>query len=117
MKPKTKTTDPLDNKRVCDLVRDTTEASLLRYTAGRVMFCPACEECLDWTTTVLVTIYAKSASVPEERAVKDYVQCAKCFDSRRHHLDKALVDLAAKGITARMEIVDGREDRFKWIEG
>jgi hypothetical protein len=57
-----------------DMMRKTVDRNLLKYAAGRTMFCPinGCGKILDWKTTVLV-----------EREDGSHVGtcCADCFDA------------------------------------
>ena len=111
------TTDSLEHKPVIGLVRDTVEANLLKYAAGRAIACPGCGEIMDWRTTVLVSIYAALPEKPE-KAIKDYLQCGSCWDKNRHHLEEGLEKTKARitNVTLRTEVVDGRDGRFDWIE-
>lgn len=70
------------------LMQETIHRNLLKYAAGRAIFCPHCDTILDCRSTVVAT-----------RDTREYVMCARCWDSK--------VDQAGKA--ACSEIVDGRE--------
>lgn len=62
----------MNNEPTIDsMMRDTVNRNLLKYAAGRVMFCPYCNTVLDCRTTVIVSTTDG----------KESVLCARCFDA------------------------------------
>ncbi len=56
---------------------NTIKRNLLRYAAGRSIFCPYCDVCLDCKRTVVVEITtAKGNQVSK-------TMCAKCWDQKK----------------------------------
>ena len=99
-------------------MQTTLEASLLKASAGRAIFCPNCEDVMDWRRTVVATVHGAPTGKPEE-CLKAYVVCDHCWDK----LGKDTVDGVASSNArlgerghARLEVVDGRDARFDAIE-
>ena len=61
----------------------TVQSNLLRYAAGTQMFCPGCNVCLNWPTTVLVELRKRQGinSLAASLAI-----CDKCFDKKESKL-------------------------------
>lgn len=104
-------------KTVETLMKDAVELNLLKNAAGQNIFCPSCQRIMDCRETVIATIYASSPKI-QEKIVAQYCSCAKCFDKRKHNLEKGIADSIAKNpeVSARIEIVDGRDSRFNDVE-
>lgn len=75
--------------------------NLLKYAAGRVMFCPSCDKCLDCRSTVNVTVLHKG------EVHSSTTLCAACYDARKPVLDAALAK-ASPDVGITLDIVDGR---------
>lgn len=99
------------------LIRTPVESNLLKYSAGQAIFCPNCSVIMDWRKTVVATVHVKPEN-GEEKCIRSYVVCVKCWDKRSHivreGLEKAKANLAAKGSKSEawLETIDGREERF-----
>ena len=72
-------------------MQTTITRNLLKYAAGRSIFCPLCQEVLDCKRTVILEAGSISKTL-----------CASCWDTTL----KPLIE--AKGILAKCEVTDGR---------
>lgn len=101
------------------IIKTPVESNLLKYAAGQAIFCPNCDNIMDWRRTVVATIHAIKPGA-EEQIVRSYTVCGKCWDKLGQHVtsgvEQANAKLGSKGISARVEIVDGRETRFDDID-
>ena len=99
------------------IIKTPVESNLLKYSAGRAIFCPNCQGVMDWRRTVVATIHAKTDG-KEEKCIRSYVVCAGCWDKLGHTVKegvaKGLAAIRAKGRTDEvwLETVDGRGSRF-----
>ena len=105
------------NTTVDSIIRTPVESNLLKWSAGQAIFCPCCDRIMDWRKTVVATIHA-AATGKEEQVIRSYVTCAKCWDKRGSVVQEGVDKFNAKqtGSVARVEIVDGREERFNNFE-
>ena len=92
-----------------ELIKQETERELLKFAAGRAIFCPACRNVMDWRETVIATVHGRQGEA-EEKVMRTFVQCGKCYDQRAHLLNDAVVSAAAKrpDVKLRIEVTDGR---------
>lgn len=76
----------------------TVNRNLLKYAASRAIFCPGCNQIMDWRKTMILDVTKDSAPV------HTMVFCTTCGD-------KGLLSLEAlckeKGLT--LEVTDGRK--------
>jgi RNase P subunit RPR2 len=85
-----------------DLERTLTKR-MLKYTAGHVMFCPTCDNILDWSRTVDTSFIAKDSG----DAFKTIITCTECFDAK---VKPVLEGSAIKvGENVEIKIIDGRD--------
>ena len=67
----------------------TIKRNLLRYAAGRSIFCPYCEVCLDCKRTVVVEVTtAKGNQVSK-------VMCAKCWSGKKDQFRQVVAEHGA----------------------
>lgn len=65
---------------------NTIKRNLLRYAAGRSIFCPYCDVCLDCKRTVVVEVTtAKGNQVSK-------TMCDKCWASKREDFKTVVAD-------------------------
>jgi hypothetical protein len=104
-------------KTLDSLMVNATEYNLLRYAAGQNICCPACGAIMDCRKTVIATVYGTPKGKAEKIA-SQYVQCDKCWEERKHHLENGVKAAQAKMPDAkiRVELVDGRDARFNDLE-
>ena len=95
MSQDTTTTPTLE---VPDFFRDTIAKNSLCASVGHRIFCPHCDELLDWRRSV----EASAWSGP--KCISVHVACASCWDRTAPHVRKIL---ESKNIT--LELIDGRE--------
>ena len=106
-----------DTNVVESIIKTPVESNLLKWSAGQAIFCPNCQNIMDWRKTVVATIHAKTDKTPE-KVIKSYVVCVECWDKVGHRVTDGVDKFNAKnvgsadGATAWTEIVDGREERF-----
>ena len=85
-----------------DLERTLTKR-MLKYTAGHVMFCPTCDNILDWSRTVDTSFIARDSG----DAFKTIITCTECFDTK---IKPVLEGSAIKvGDNVEIKIIDGRD--------
>jgi len=78
---------------------NTIKRNLLRYAAGRSIFCPYCEVCLDCKRTVVVEVTtAKGNQVSK-------TMCAKCWSEKGKQFRQVVVEHG--GTMAIMEWAKG----------
>ena len=102
---------PLTLPREVDpFLKNELEQQLLKYTAGRVMTCPACGELLDCRTATVFSVYGVPEGKTSEEIVATYVQCASCWDERGSGAAHSILKLATRKpeLKIRTELVDGR---------
>lgn len=80
----------------------TIKRNLLKYAAGRAIFCPICETIMDWKKTVLITFPSGGTRT----------SCTSCFDKE---MAKAKAEFPRRDepgawdkALARLDILDGR---------
>jgi len=97
-------------REVDPFLRNQLERELLKYTAGRVMSCPACGELLDCERTTVFTVHGVPEGKASEEIVATYVQCASCWDERGSGAAHSILKLATRKpeLKIRTELVDGR---------
>lgn len=78
----------------------TVNRNLLKYAASRAIFCPGCNQIMDWRKTMILDVTKDSAPI------KTMVFCTTCGDKALPSLQKACLDR-----NLVLEITDGR--RFK----
>jgi len=61
----------------------TVQSNLLRYAAGTQMFCPACKNCLNWPTTVLLELRKRQV---DKSLAATLALCSDCFDKKESKL-------------------------------
>ena len=83
---------------VPDFFRDTINKNSLCASVGHRMFCPHCDELLDWRRAV----EASAWSGP--KCISVHVVCGSCWDRTAPHVRNIL---ASKNLT--LELIDGRE--------
>lgn len=71
---------------------------LLKYAVGHAVFCPACQNIMDYRRAVLVTVSRGSDTLVTK------CLCAKCWDPKQSTFTAAMVE---KGLS--VELVDGRK--------
>lgn len=64
--------------------------NLLKHAAGTALFCPKCENLLDWRTTAIISLGPNSSTV-----------CTKCLDALKARLGAKINNVA-------IDILDGR---------
>ena len=110
----------MNTENVDSFIRTPIESNLLKWSAGQAIFCPNCQSIMDWRKTVVATIHAIKPGDSDETVIKSYVVCCNCWAKRgkivRDGVEKSNVNLAPKGIKARLEVVDGSEARFDDVE-
>ena len=101
-----------------DFTRTVIESNLLKYSAGRAIFCNCCGDIMDWRKTVAATLHGTPKSRTDEIVVRAYVQCARCYDARKDKLAAVVEHMAVKApeCKVRLEVVDGRDERFNAVE-
>lgn len=75
-----------------DLMQRTLNRNLVKYAAGRAIFCPSCDDILDQKRTVVVT-------TPAGRTM---TYCGQCWD-------KVAAVAAADPRFVELDILDGRQ--------
>lgn len=70
----------------------TVTRNLLKYAAGQTMFCPACDDVLDYRRAALVEIGQNSRCI-----------CTKCLDRVKSELGEKLT------ANPHIKITDGRD--------
>lgn len=65
---------PLVGGEMMDYFHKKMLKETLKYAAGKQLFCAACEQVLDWKTTVLITAKAETG-----RTVTAII-CKKCYN-------------------------------------
>lgn len=68
----------------------TVNRNLLRHAAGTALFCPKCENLLDWRTTAIISLGPNSSTV-----------CTSCLDALKAKLGPKINNVA-------IDILDGR---------
>jgi hypothetical protein len=58
-----------------DFLHEQATNQLLKYAAGKQMFCPMCNKVLDWKTTAILEVSH------EVHGKKSQVGCVKCVDT------------------------------------
>jgi hypothetical protein len=68
------------------MFKDQINDSLLKYTAGHYIFCPVCDNLLDWKTVVILEVSKEGEYKGQQ------VCCTKCFKP------SGISNLESKGI-------------------
>lgn len=76
----------------------TVTRNLLKYAAGQTMFCPGCDQVMDWRQTMILDVTKDSAPI------RTMVLCSPCADKRLPNLEALCKE---KGLT--LEVTDGRK--------
>ena len=71
-------------------MQSMTNRRILKFAAGTEIFCPKCENLLDWRTTAIISLGPNSSTV-----------CTKCLDALK-------AKLGAKINNVAIDILDGR---------
>lgn len=82
-----------------DMLHKTVNRNLLKYAAGRAIFCPGCSAIMDWKRTVIVEF-------PKGQTV---VRCCKCWDETLKVILKDVPLSKWNETQAKLEIIDGRQ--------
>ena len=61
-----------------DYLKKTAERALLKYTAGKYMFCPNCGEVLDLKTVIIIDAVKDKGTDHEQQ--EHLVACTKCYN-------------------------------------
>jgi hypothetical protein len=80
-------------------LRSHINNQLLKYAAGLYMFCPNCQNVLDWKTTVSIDFFQGG------KHLKNLVCCTSCFKP------SGIETLKAQGITA--EVTEYEDNQTK----
>jgi hypothetical protein len=72
---------------------------LLKYTAGTAIFCPQCQDIMDYSRTVVATPLPSA-----DKRTKTIICCGKCWDKTLEKLGKEESD-----IDHIWDILDGRK--------
>ena len=87
-----KTLDPIDQ------FKRKVERDSLKSSVGRAMFCPRCENLMDWRTSVEFSVWeSETGKCATVRAM-----CAPCWDGVRALVTKPSVKY-------RVDVIDGRK--------
>lgn len=90
-------------------LQQAVTAQMLKYAAGTVMFCPGCQNCLDWRSTVSIDFIGKASGKLHSTATL----CAACADKALPGLGERLSQACAKaGEGLEVRTSDGRD----WYE-
>lgn len=92
------------------ILREHLNRNLLKYAAGYNVTCPACGSIMDCKRTVILSVSGVPEGKQAEEPVREFVQCAKCWDKRKDTSLAALLNLATAQphLKLRWEITDGR---------
>jgi hypothetical protein len=87
-------------KDILETFKRNTDRESLKSSVGRSIFCPRCEELMDFRRAVEFSVWEiKSGKCATVRAM-----CAPCWDGVRELVTKP-------GVKYRVDVIDGREFR------
>ena len=87
-------------KDILETFKRNTDRESLKSSVGRSIFCPRCEELMDFRRAVEFSVWEiKSGKCATVRAM-----CAPCWDGVRELVNKP-------GVKYRVDVIDGREFR------
>jgi len=78
----------------------TVKRNILKYAAGRTMFCPGCQTIMDCKRTVTWDL------LKEDKLLMSKVLCTACYDSKIAGNAAIAEAVTSKGLT--VEVTDGR---------
>lgn len=69
-------------KNIENFMQKEANRQLLKYAAGRAVFCPNCSAIMDYRRTVVTTIKGIKQGETESSDLKVYTTCKKCFKGK-----------------------------------
>ena len=88
------------------------QRNLLKYAAGRLIFCPGCGDIMDCRRTVVAEVFVdKQDGQGEKPGGKTWTHCGKCYDKRKPMFESARQKVLGEHPDwfIRFEVIDGRE--------
>lgn len=90
----------MNRSDIPDVMRDEVEKQSLCASVGRWIFCPRCDEVMDYRRAVEFSVW----EITTGKCATVRAMCAPCWDG-------VAVDVTKPGVKYRVDVIDGR--RFK----
>ena len=91
---------------ILEVMEAQVTANMLRYQVGQQMFCPKCDQCLDWQKAVSIDTIGATT----QKLYRSVILCAKCADELLPGYSERLHEASVKaGEPFTIKTADGRD--------